>query len=205
MNGPPYRAVSLGGSLTVEINRTGAAVNETFVVGGVSQILALEAGTFTRVIGRGITIDVFGQQLSGDFSFEHNANGKVKVAASNVSLSLGGGLVTVSNGSALFVLTPTGVAGTVTIGSIALNVPGVTLTVGGAGSGITIEVNTTGAPVSETFTGFPTLTLGTGTYVRVLVRGASLTIAGQSLTLDILQIEQVQLGPTEKIVTIAWR
>ena len=203
--------VSFGGSLTVEINRTSADVNETFVVGGVSQVLALPAGPFTRVVGRGISVDIFGQRLSGDFTFEQQASGKVKVSAANVSLSLGNGLLTVSNGSARLVLTPAstdgtvpaGIAGTIDIGAIALNVPGVVLNAGtGSGSALTIELNTTGAEVNEPF-GSGTLHADAGTFVRVIVRGASLTIAGQQLALDVLQIEQVQLGPTEKIVTIA--
>ena len=84
--------VSLSGQLVVEINQTGAVVNETFVVGGQSQSLLLEAGSgpggYVRVAGRGISLALFGQTLSGDFEFT-SGSGRVDVSARNIELSLG--------------------------------------------------------------------------------------------------------------------
>ncbi len=185
--------VALSGTLVVELNRTGVAVDETFVVGGSEQTLLLEAGTFLRVAGRGIALTIFGQTLGGDFVFE-SAGTRVSVAATNVALSLGGGVVTVTGGTALFVIAPNGFAGAFS-GTVALAVPNVSV-----GVSVTVEVNATGQAVSETI-GTETLTLAAGQYVRASGSGA-IVVFGQTLS-GSFSIEQATTSAGASVVKVA--
>src|SRR5207248_7710362 len=71
------------------------------------------AGTI-GVSGTGIALDVSGQRLAGDFAFAKNGAG-VTVTATNATLSLGGGLVTLtSTGTSTLAIDALGLAGTFT-------------------------------------------------------------------------------------------
>ncbi|NOS68309.1 MAG: calcium-binding protein, partial [Verrucomicrobia bacterium] len=170
--------------LTVQVNNTTNAINESIVLGVETKTLVLQAGPFIRVVGTGVALTVGGQTLTGDFSFEQYTvagNKRIRVSAANISLSLGDGLnnfLSVTNGSGNFVLRSTGFFGSLS-GSVALNLPGVTLT-GTLGVKFnTITVADSGGNVSETFFvngTSTTLTLPAGNYVRVEGTGLSLTV-----------------------------
>src|SRR6185503_7228106 len=62
--------VSFGGTFAVGVNTTAAPVSRTFDVGGDEVSLNLPAGPFLRVEGTAVTLNVLGQQLSGDFAVQ---------------------------------------------------------------------------------------------------------------------------------------
>ena len=105
----------------------------------------------------------------------------VRVAGTQVGLSLGG-VVTVSNGTALILVTTDGLAGRIS-GTVAIAVPGVSLS-----GDLAVELNTTQGEVSETFivAGVPTLLeLPDGPFVQVAGTDLALTVLGQTLTGDL--------------------
>ena len=131
--------VDFGVTLTVELNTTDALVDETFTVGGVETELNLEAGDYVRVVGTGVSLEVLGQRLSGDFTFEQSG-GTVSFTVDDFALVFGDGsndLITVSQGTASFVINDAGIDGTVS-STVTANIPGVTL-----GGTLTVEVDTT--------------------------------------------------------------
>ena len=62
--------VSLAGDLTLQINDTPNAIDETFLVGGETVGLALPAGRYLRVAGENIEATILGQRLRGNFEIE---------------------------------------------------------------------------------------------------------------------------------------
>src|SRR6202008_4561868 len=122
--------------LTVEINATNGAVDETFAVaGGLPQTIELETGPFLRVTGTQIDLDVLGQSLRGDFVITRSTDAAgapvLRIVAENVSLRLGGTpaapILTATqteNTPAEILITSAGVAANVSV-DIALSVPGV--------------------------------------------------------------------------------
>ena len=88
-------ALTLSGSLAVQINNTGAAVNETILVGteGDSVDLVFADGTNIQALQGSILIDVAGfVSIEGDFGFEKTVVGtqtKILVGAANVNIFLG--------------------------------------------------------------------------------------------------------------------
>src|SRR6185436_340260 len=86
--------VELGGAFSLAINNTAADVAESFQVGGATVSVSMPAGPYVRVTGTGVSLKIAGQRLAGDFAFEQVAvvgGTAVKIAVSNVSLSLGDG------------------------------------------------------------------------------------------------------------------
>ena len=176
------------GSFVLQINSTGSPVQETATVGGSTVSVNLPGGPFLRVAATGVNLTVSNQVLSGNFTFEQatasSGDSVVKVAASNVALSLGDGthsFVSVTNGQGAFILTGTGLAGVLS-GSVALNVPQVGL------SGVfSVDVNTTALAVNETVTsgGIPVVVnVPLGPYVKVAGTGTQLQVLGQTLSGD---------------------
>ena len=138
------------GTFTVQFNTATAAVVQQFTVGGVSTSLTLPAGPYFRIEGDSVALAIAGQTVTGSFAFESATDGSgnpiVRVAASNLSASFGDGsasLVTLSGASGLLVFSSAGVAGQLR-GSVSVSIPDVTL----AGT-LTLQVNTTGAPLTE--------------------------------------------------------
>ncbi len=88
-----------------------------------------------------------GQTLSGNFAFDKVTTGatagNIRIGATNVSLVLGGGAVSVTQAHGAFLITPNGLAGSLG-GTVGLNVPGVTFT-GNFG----VAINTTTVAVNE--------------------------------------------------------
>jgi hypothetical protein len=104
-------------------------VNETFTLGGTETSLVIaEAGPYLRVEGTGIQLQVLGQSLTGDFSFEKVASGGadhnlattadnstvIRIAASHVRLGRGSGTTdygVVEDGHGSLLIASAGVAG----------------------------------------------------------------------------------------------
>ena len=196
MNGDftPTGNVSFGGTFLVAINTAPTPLYKT--VDG-QQVIDVPAGPYLRIAGTGITINLPGPvTMTADVAIEQYDDAgmkRVKVAAANVTLSLGdaGGnqdYVNISGGEAFFVILPTGLAGTFQ-GTVSTTLPGVQFT---GTFGVTI--NTTGAPVHQTFmVGLRTvmLDLNGGNFTRVTGQGVALTILGQTLSGD-FTLEQLR-------------
>ena len=102
----------------------------------------------------------------------------MRLALANVNLSLGGGVLTVTNASGTLLVKSTGLAGDFG-GTIALTVPNVALS-----GTLRVQVNTTTAAVDETIelAGAPVkLVLPIGKFFRVAGTNLKLTILGQEL------------------------
>ena len=153
-------SVTVAGTFALAVNRTGTRVTESVTLGGATTSLDLAAGTYVRVAATGATVAVGGQSLSGDVSFVQSGT-TTQLTFANVSMSLGGGLLTASNGTGAFTFSGTGttraMAGTLTV-HVELAVPQVAF-----GSDLTLDVNT----ATSTF--------------RVGGTGLALTVAGQQL------------------------
>ncbi|HSF99150.1 MAG TPA: VCBS repeat-containing protein, partial [Ornithinibacter sp.] len=140
--------------------------------------LDLPAGPYVQVIGNPVTLTVAGLELTGSFSFtqqtQPDGTRLVTVTVTGLSLTLDGiGVVTLSGG---LVLSPTGLAGELTLGT-ALSF--------GAGVGITgtftLQLNNgTAAVVLPSGTRLPG-----GPYVRFLGEGIVLDFGGPTLTADL--------------------
>ena len=166
-------SVSLSGNFALTVNRTGLAVSESVVLGGTTVSLALAAGTYTKVAATGVSLALAGQTLTGDASFVRNGT-STQLSFAHVALSLGGGIVTASDGSGTFSFDGTGASralyGTLAI-TVGLNVPQVTL----SGS-LSLAINTSS-----------TLTLGGIAPSSFSVGGLGLTlaVAGQQVSGDL--------------------
>lgn len=205
--------LSVTGTFTVLLNDTNSAIGLTTVdVNGTEvTIPALSAGPYLRVNATGATagqhaqLTVLGIALTGDFAFErkttNNAVEVVTVAASNVSFGFGAvanNLLSITNGSAAFIITPDGLAGQGSV-SVGLNVSG--LSVGGS---FTVRINNTNAPVNETVSingGSTVINLPAGPYLQVQGQGVTLTVFGIGLTGD-FSFEQTQTTSGARLITV---
>ncbi|MET0263637.1 MAG: hypothetical protein ABW223_12110, partial [Rariglobus sp.] len=186
-------ASATANSMTVAYNTTGAAISESITLAGLTQSLAVDAGTsaspFYAFSALGVTAQLAGLiGITGDFAFARttSANGTalVRVAVANFGATLGDGTttyLTLSAGSGVMLVNGTGSAGRITVTATLANVPGVSM----APSTFTLEYNTLADAVAETVTigGISsTLDLPAGKFVRVTADPISLTIAGISMT-----------------------
>ena len=151
-------------------------------------------------------ISIFGQQLGGAFSFEQVMNAGadtvlnttddvkvVRVAATNISLFLGAAPngVSLSGGTAKFLITPAGIAGEV---SATVSVTLGPVTVGPVQARVVVNTMSTGTgaterplAVNEQFVvggRTETLVLPAGRYIRVELTGLSLTLFGNHVSAD---------------------
>ena len=62
--------VSFAGAFAVEVNTTGAAVKESFVLGDSTETLVLEDAEFVRIKGNDVSLTIAGQTISGSFVVE---------------------------------------------------------------------------------------------------------------------------------------
>ena len=161
------------GNLSVGINNTNQAVNETFLVdadgvdnngvngideAGESVSLVLDAGPYLRLRGSNITVSILDNEVTGSFQFEQITRGTQKItriAMTNVSVSFTDstfGGVTLTNGKGAFIFYPPTVQG----GGVAGTLEGdFALTLGGAiqisGKPV-LEINTSTGQATETIT-----------------------------------------------------
>ena len=162
---------TLAATLDLELNQTGAVVDQSFTVGGVTQALHLDAGTYVRVKGTTVTVAIAGQSVTGNFTFTKDAN-QVTVTFDHVVIGLGDGttdFVTVSQHdgqSGSLTLTAAGLTGSFAA-DVKVNIPGVELT-----GTLAVEVDTAAARLRVTATAF------------------TLTIAGQQLGAASLTLER---------------
>jgi len=175
--------VTFTGNIVAAFNTTANAVSEDFTVGSETVRLDLPAGPYTRVEVRGTdathpaTLKVLGQSLSGNFAFEQITNTagqrRVRLAASSVSLSLGG-IVSVTNGQGMLLVNNDGLAGSFSA-NVALTLPaGISLS-----GDFAIAINQTGRSINESLNiggQTVTLTAPAGPYLRVEARGARLSL-----------------------------
>ena len=134
------RNVSVGGTLQLQVNTTGAKVDTTFLVAGSPTTLTLPGGPYVSVSGTGLDLAVLGQTLHGDLTITRttDAAGRsvVHLVGQHLVLSLGGGTAAATvtqTGTADLVLAPEGVTGTLQA-AVALSAPGVSLVTGTGGS-----------------------------------------------------------------------
>ena len=196
---------SASGSFSLLINRTGAAVRETIDVGGLPVTIEAAAGNYIKVSGQNVSLSVLGNTLTGNFEFAQLSATEVTVAASQVSLNIGEGLVRLSNGTGAFLINTSGFAGSLTAT--------VTVSAGTAVSlagQFTLLINTSSIAVNQTFFvngSSVTLNVPGGPYLRIQVRGATagtqatLTVAGQTLRGDFDLERRVTVGATPTTVT----
>ncbi len=175
-----------GLTATVATSLPGIAFGTGLTVG-----LDTHPGSARLVVeGTGTTLTVAGQTLSGDFVLQRGTDATgasaLKIAFTNSSaegalLSLGGGAVTVADGSGQLLITAAGMAGALSISGVSVVLPsGVTL---GTGT-YSMAVSTLPTAVTEPFTinsSTQTLTLPAGPYVSVTVGNVDLTLPGGTL------------------------
>ena len=171
--------VSVTGSFTVAANTSNAPVNETIDLTGTPQILVLPAGPYVRITGNDVSLVIADQALNGNFIFERQNNGDILIAASEVNLSLGEGIVSISNGTGGLLIYNDGIAGGID-GDVALNVPGLSTS-----AIFGIRINTTVRAINQTtvVNGTPvSLNLPQGRFLRVEATNVEIEIAEQTLS-----------------------
>ncbi|MEW6306779.1 MAG: hypothetical protein AB1705_25215, partial [Verrucomicrobiota bacterium] len=142
--------LTLAGTFGLQVNTTPAAV--------AFGTTTIPAGPYFRVVVQSATVGVLGNSITADsFVMEKSGTGAsevVKVAASGVGLQLQAATasLTVSDGAGAFAIYSTGAAGSVTVQTVVLSgVPGVSL----SATGLTVQVNTTGADVGPVVVAAP--------------------------------------------------
>ena len=130
-----------------------------FHVNGVDSTLTLPAGTYIQFSATGASLDVLGQHLAGDFTFT-KGTGDAVLTVANGSLSLAGGLVSVTGVNGTVSVGDAGVTSSTLVGTVAVSVPGVQF-----GGNVTVALETAGAT----------------RFVRVTASGVDLTIGAATL------------------------
>lgn len=204
--------VSFSGTFGLAINNTTTAVSETFMLGDRVMALNLPAGPYIQISGQGVVLEMLGQRLSGDFSFEKSTSTKIvgntsrsviRVAVANLSLALGNGevdYVRVSNGTGSLLITPEGLAGQLSATVAIQNISGVSFS-GTFG----VKINNTNVAVRESFS------VGGTTVTMDLVAGPFLEVSGTNVALTILDVtvradftfQQITTLANKKVVRVA--
>ena len=157
-------------------------------------------------------LGIAGVELEGNVFFEQTTNSFgasiIKVAFTEVHFSLFGGadsLVNITEASGFFVINDKGLAGKLSI-SIDFNLPNIIIDF----DTVSVVFNTTNEDIYEEFNlpgGTEILDVAAGPYVMVKATGVSLGIevSGTPYTIDadVLQIEQVTLPDSTKVVKVA--
>ena len=162
--------VSLTGALSVQVKSFTAAVDTTVSVGGTDQSIVLPTGTYLRVRGENVVLDVAGQRIAGTVTVTR-ASGITSVAIADGSVDFGDGAVTLTGITATLTAGETGIWGSFT-GTPALSLPGLSITA----TSLTVEFNT------DTLSPQDGIAADT---VRVGALGLAVAFAGVTLTGDI--------------------
>ena len=189
--------VDLEADVEIEFNQTSdqADVDASILIGDEVVDIVLDGGNYVRVALRGAELDVLGQTLSGDFTFEQSGTGadaEIGIAVTNAELALGDGLVTVTATEASFVINDAGIAGSFS-GSVGFGIDNISIA-----ANLDVEINTTNAAVSSTVGGVA-LDLEAGTYVRVAGQSIAVDVLGQTLTGDLALERTVTANGTEAV------
>src|SRR5699024_2952379 len=121
----------------VQVNTTCGAVDETIAVAGIDRGLILPDGTYLRLHGANVTLDVAGQRVSGTATVTR-AGATPTVAIDDGSANFGDGAVTLTGVDVDLTADATGLWGTFT-GTPAVSLPGLTI----SATSLTVELNTT--------------------------------------------------------------
>jgi len=175
--------VTLGGTLRLLINTTGAAA----VLPDGASTVRVDAGPYLRIEGIGITVDLDGTQLAGDFAIEQTTNNlgqhRTTIAVANVHVTLPSSTGDIlSDGQGVLLLLSDGIAGQLS-GSI--NAAGLLPSSVGLVGTFGIAINKTGHAVDESVTvGGRTIaiSLPAGPFLRISGTGAQLSVLGQTLS-----------------------
>ena len=193
-------------SMSLQINNTSEAINETFDLGGVSSTLILPAGPYLRVEVN-TSLEVFGQELAGTFAFEQVTSAGlddvinttddekiIRVAVDSVEMFLGDNNgtpaddtddigVRIFSGTAIFLITGDGFAGEINASATVRISDGNEASV----ENVRVAINDLDEEINEEFRiggQMLTLLLPAGPYIRVEINGLVLEILGQQLTGD---------------------
>jgi len=201
--------VEFAAAVSLAVNTTSAAVNQTLTVGGGQVPVQLPAGPYLRVEAIGVTLKVAGQSLKGNLLVEQlttdalparadnpatpeddsapavPASQVVRIAVTGAELNIGDGnrtILKVTGGEALVVVLGTGATA-----KIAGRISGTVALVGVPGVTLTgtlgVEINNTGTAVRQAFT------IGTTTTVLELKAGDTLRITGTNIVIGVAGVE----------------
>ncbi len=167
--------VSLRGNFQVAVNNTGAAVNESFSVGGVPVVLALAATPTFVVSGTGVNLQLLGQTLMGDFTFQQGTN--------SVQLTIANAMLVLTDGTNPLVELTQNVGTTAQFTLAARMVNGQFSGTSVQGSfSATALVNLSGVSFTGNFTVAIDTTDPNHQSIQATVTGQQLTVGGQVLT-----------------------
>ena len=195
-------SVTVQGSFSLSINRTGAAVSETLTLGGTTVSVDVPAGPFVRVAATGVTLSIAGQTLTADVAFQQNGTTSLLLVVKNLTLRLGGDtpVLSITNGSGVLQVTGTTtkvLAGRIA-GTVALTVPGVTLS-GTLGLDISTAASGSTTLASVTVDG---TTYGGGSVaagVAVTGTGVALVVGGSQRIGGTFRFTQSGTGATRRV------
>jgi Ca2+-binding RTX toxin-like protein len=202
---------NVSGTFNLAFNTTGDAIT---TIDGAA--VNLPAGPYYRVSGHGtLALSTPSATLTADFDFEPvpnsnpaNGNDEIDIGLANLTFNFDNGsstLLSLTNGSGAFVITPTGIYGTATV-TANLAVPGVSLSgtfsvllnnTGSSVSGKTVNVDGTSVVIPA---------LASGQYLRVSATGAApgdhaqLTVLGVTLAGD-FSLEN-QVVSSARVITV---
>ena len=166
--------VTIAGTASVRFNNTGIDTDELITIPGSDSDVVLRVLDGAAIFeGTNLVIDVLGQSLSGDLAFSKQLGdaGTIVVSAANISMDIGDGAVSLTNGAGTLVITGAGLAAEISA-TVALNIPDASF-----GGNLGLAINTTGvAVVTEG------LDLVAGPYFRLEADPITLTIGGQELS-----------------------
>ncbi|MDB4127816.1 hypothetical protein N9594_01580, partial [bacterium] len=174
-------SISLNGDLVLEINQTGAAVDQKYEINernsegsivGAEKTLVMDAGTYIRFTASEAELEVAGQTLSGNFFFERSstvaaveaqpARSIIRLGGSDIGFFVGddigtdnmtddAGLRMIGGGSLALIISTDGVAGEAS-GTVDLTIPGLAMTTAMTKATVTVQINNTNKAAKATFT-----------------------------------------------------
>ncbi|HXG49304.1 MAG TPA: hypothetical protein VNO52_16895, partial [Methylomirabilota bacterium] len=198
------------------VTATSAADADTLTGEALNSVeLALPPGPYLKVAGIGVTLELLGQRISGDFAFEritstnpqnNQTSQVIRVIARNVTISLGDGnteFVAVTGGSGSLIITSAGLAGEFGATVELKNIPDVTFS-----GTFKVQINNTNQQVRARFDGInpgdpqTELNLPAGPYISVAGTGVMLNIAGVGVQGNFV-FEQITTRSGAKVIRIA--